>query len=75
MSEHSHLPQDLGHDEFEREVRGYSRRQVDETLAGLRIAMRTAEDSKRDLEVRLSQTLDDLERMKLELSTSWPGLP
>lgn len=70
MSEHSHLPQDLGHDEFEREVRGYSRRQVDETLAGLRLAMRTAEDSKRDFEVRLSQTLDEMERLKLELSAA-----
>jgi len=70
MSEHSHLPQDLGHDEFEREVRGYSRRQVDETLAGLRIAMRSAEDSKRDMEVRLSQALDDIERLKLELSAA-----
>jgi chromosome segregation ATPase len=70
MSEHSHLPPDLGHDEFEREVRGYSRRQVDETLAGLRLAMRTAEESKRDLEVRLSQTLDEMERLKLELSAA-----
>jgi cell division septum initiation protein DivIVA len=70
MSEHSHLPPDLGHDEFEREVRGYSRRQVDETLAGLRLAMRTIEEGKRDLEVRLSQALDESERLKLELSAA-----
>jgi cell division septum initiation protein DivIVA len=70
MSEHSHLPADLGHDEFEREVRGYSRRQVDETLAGLRLGLRTVEEGKRDLEVRLSQALDDTERIKLELSAA-----
>jgi chromosome segregation ATPase len=70
MSEHSHLPADLGHDEFEREVRGYSRRQVDETLAGLRLAMRTIEEGKRDLETRLSQALDESERLKLELSAA-----
>jgi F0F1-type ATP synthase membrane subunit b/b' len=70
MSEHSHLSADLGHDEFEREVRGYSRRQVEETLAGLRLGMRTVEEGKRDLEVRLSQALDDNERIKLELSAA-----
>ncbi len=70
MSEHSHLPADLGHDEFEREVRGYSRRQVEETLAQLRLGLRTLEDGKRDLEVRLSQSLDETERLKLELSAA-----
>ncbi|HXW45193.1 MAG TPA: hypothetical protein VEL03_10420, partial [Streptosporangiaceae bacterium] len=70
MSEHSHLSADLGHDEFEREVRGYSRRQVDETLAGLRLSMRTLEDGKHDLEDRLSQALDENERLKLELSAA-----
>jgi F0F1-type ATP synthase membrane subunit b/b' len=70
MSEHSHLSAELGHDEFEREVRGYSRRQVDETLAGLRLSIRTTEDGKRDLEDRLSQALDENERLKLELSAA-----
>jgi len=70
MSEHSHLPADLGHDEFEREVRGYSRRQVDETLAHLRLGIRTLEDGRRDLEDRLSQALDENERLKLELSAA-----
>ena len=51
-------------------MRGYSRRQVDETLAGLRLAMRAIEEGKRDLEVRLSQALDDGERLKLELSAA-----
>ncbi len=70
MSEHSHLSADLGHDEFEREVRGYSRRQVDETLAGLRLSIRTLEDGKRDLEDRLSQALDESEQLKLDLSAA-----
>jgi F0F1-type ATP synthase membrane subunit b/b' len=69
MSEHSQVS-DFGHDEFEREVRGYSRRQVEETLAGLRLGLRTLEDGKRDLEVRLSQALDENERLKLELSAA-----
>ena len=70
MSEHSHLPAELEQDEFEREVRGYSRRQVDNTLAGLRNSLRMMEDGRRDLEVRLSQALDEMERLKLELSAA-----
>jgi cell division septum initiation protein DivIVA len=71
MSEQGHLSADLGHeDQFEREMRGYSRRAVDEYVAALRIDLRTLEDSKRDLETRLSQALDDLERLKLELSAA-----
>jgi cell division septum initiation protein DivIVA len=71
MSEQGHLSADLGHeDQFEREMRGYSRRAVDEYVAALRIDMRALEESKRDLEDRLSQGLDDLERLKLELSAA-----
>jgi len=71
MSEHSHLSADLGHDDqFEREMRGYSRRAVDEYVAALRIDLRTLEEGKRDLENRLSQALDDTERLKLELSAA-----
>jgi cell division septum initiation protein DivIVA len=71
MTEHSHLSVDLGHeDQFEREMRGYSRRAVDEYVAALRIELRALEDSKRDLEDRLSQALDQAERLKLELASA-----
>ena len=71
MSEHGHLSADLGHDDqFEREMRGYSRRAVDEYVAALRIDLRSLEDGKRDLEDRLSQALDESERIKLELSAA-----
>jgi len=71
MSEQSHLSSDLGHDDqFEREMRGYSRRAVDEYVAALRIDLRGLEDGKRDLEDRLSQALDETERFKLELSAA-----
>src|SRR5580698_538810 len=71
MSEHTHLSADLGHeDQFEREMRGYNRREVDEFVAGLRLNLRLIEDSKRDMENRLSQSLDELERLRLELSTA-----
>ena len=71
MSEQSHLSSDLGHDDqFEREMRGYSRRAVDEYVAALRIDLRGLEDGKRDLEDRLSQSLDETERLKLELSAA-----
>jgi cell division septum initiation protein DivIVA len=71
MSEQGHLSADLGHeDQFEREMRGYSRRAVDEYVAALRIDLRSLEEGKRDLEDRLSQALDDLERLKLELSAA-----
>ncbi len=71
MSEQGHLSADLGHDDqFEREMRGYNRREVDEAIAALRISVRSLEDGKRDLQDRLSQTLDDMERLKLELSTA-----
>ncbi|MGO8962037.1 MAG: hypothetical protein ACLQFR_32390 [Streptosporangiaceae bacterium] len=71
MSEQGHLSADLGHDDqFEREMRGYNRREVDEAIAALRITVRSLEDGKRDLQDRLSQALDDVERLKLELSTA-----
>ncbi len=74
MSEHSHLSADLGHDDqFEREMRGYSRRAVDEYVAALRIDLRSLEEGKRDLEDRLSQALDESERLKLELSAARSG--
>ena len=71
MSEQGHLSADLGHDDqFEREMRGYSRRAVDEYVAALRIDLRGLEDGKHDLEDRLSQALDEVERIKLELSSA-----
>src|SRR5580704_19450670 len=71
MSEQTHLSADLGHeDQFEREMRGYNRREVDETVAALRLNMRLLEDGKRDMEDRLSQALDELERLRLELSAA-----
>ncbi len=71
MTEQVHLSGDLGHDDqFEREMRGYNRRAVDEYVAALRIDLRSLEDSKRDLEDRLSQALDENERIKLDLSSA-----
>jgi hypothetical protein len=71
MSEHSHLSADLGHDgQFALERRGYSRMQVDEAVAQLRLEMRGLQDGRRDLEDRLSQALDENERLKLELSAA-----
>ena len=62
MSEHSELFSDLGQEElFEREMRGYNRRRVDEFVARNRSQVR-------DLEYRLSQTLDDNEQLTLELA-------
>lgn len=71
MSEHSHLPADPGHDgQFALERRGYSRMQVDEAIAQLRMENRGLQDGRHDLEDRLSQALDELERLKLELSAA-----
>src|SRR5579859_7151997 len=50
-------------DPFEVQMRGYSRRQVDEFVARSR-------NHVRDLEERLSRSLDDVERLRLELSTA-----
>src|SRR5215471_13665360 len=71
MSEHSPLSADFGPEgQFAMERRGYSRMQVDEAVAQLRLEMRGLLDSRRDLEDRLSQALDESERLKLQLSAA-----
>jgi cell division septum initiation protein DivIVA len=50
-------------DAFEVQMRGYSRRQVDEFVAKSRSQIR-------DLEERLSRSLDEAERLRLELSAA-----
>jgi cell division septum initiation protein DivIVA len=63
MSEHNDFHADPNHEDlFEREMRGYSRRRVDEFVAKTRSQVR-------DMEERLSQTLDANERLRLELSS------
>ena len=52
---------------FEVQMRGYSRRQVDEFVARSR-------GQTRDLEERLSQSLDETERVRLELTAARQGL-
>jgi cell division septum initiation protein DivIVA len=52
---------------FEVQMRGYSRRQVDEFVARSR-------SQSRDLEERLSQALDETERVRLELTAARQGL-
>ena len=70
MSEQSHFS-DLGYEgQFGLERRGYNRLQVDEAIAQLRLEVRGQEDGRRDMEVRLSQALDEIERLKLELSAA-----
>ena len=64
MTEHTDLIPDLdSEDAFEVQMRGYSRRQVNEFVARSR-------SQTRDLEERLSRSLDEMERLKLELSAS-----
>ena len=64
MSEHTDHFADASHeDQFEKEMRGYSRRQVDEFVA-------RARSQSHDLEDRLSRALDDNERLRLELSSA-----
>jgi cell division septum initiation protein DivIVA len=63
MSEHTDSHADAGQHDFDREVRGYSRRQVDERLAQLTIESRRLQDD-------YSRVLDDNERLKLELSAA-----
>ena len=64
MSEHADIVPGLAQDDqFEMQMRGYSRRQVDEFVARSR-------NHARDLEERLSRALDDVERLRLELSTA-----
>ncbi|HEY2576816.1 MAG TPA: hypothetical protein VGI74_10960 [Streptosporangiaceae bacterium] len=50
-------------DPFEVQMRGYSRRQVDEFVARSR-------NHARDVEERLARSLDEVERLRLELSTA-----
>ena len=64
MTNDADLMPDLGQeDAFEVQMRGYSRRQVDEFVARTRSQIR-------DLEERLSRSLDDTERVRLELSAA-----
>ncbi len=64
MTNDSDLMSDLGQeDAFEVQMRGYSRRQVDEFVARTRSQIR-------ELEERLSRSLDDTERVRLELSAA-----
>ena len=64
MTNDADLMPDLGQeDAFEVQMRGYSRRQVDEFVARARSQIR-------DLEQRLSRSVDDTERARLELSTA-----
>jgi cell division septum initiation protein DivIVA len=63
MSEHTDLLAESGQEDlFEKEMRGYSRRRVDEFVAKNRSQIR-------DLEDRLSHELDANERLRLELSS------
>ena len=62
MNENSDLLPNLLHEEFEMQMRGYSRRQVDDF-----VARRNSEI--RDLEQRLARSLDDSEQLRRELST------
>src|SRR6266542_2882537 len=64
MTDQTDLLSDLGQeDTFEKEMRGYSRRQVDEFVARSR-------SQARDLEEQLSRSLDEIERLRLELSSA-----
>jgi cell division septum initiation protein DivIVA len=64
MTNDADLMPDLGQeDAFEVQMRGYSRRQVDEFVARARSQIR-------NLEERLSRSVDDTERARLELSTA-----
>jgi cell division septum initiation protein DivIVA len=68
MTNDADLIPDLDHeDAFEVQMRGYSRRQVDEFVARSR-------SQTRGLEERLSHTLGELERMRLELAATRQGL-
>jgi cell division septum initiation protein DivIVA len=62
MNENSDLLPNLLHEEFEMQMRGYSRRQVDDF-----VARRNSEI--RELEQRLARTLDETEHLRRELST------
>ena len=64
MNDNSDLLPNLVHeDAFEMQMRGYSRRQVDEFIARCRSQIR-------DLEQRLARSLDDSEELKRDLATA-----
>jgi len=64
MTEHSELlPNLLDEDAFEVQMRGYSRRQVDEFVARTR-------SQTRDLEERLARALDDSEQVRQQLAVA-----
>jgi cell division septum initiation protein DivIVA len=64
MNDNSDLLPNLTHeDAFEMQMRGYSRRQVDEFIARCRSQIR-------DLEQRLARSLDDSEELKSDLATA-----
>ncbi|MBV9451548.1 MAG: hypothetical protein JO345_37245 [Streptosporangiaceae bacterium] len=64
MNDNSDLLPNLAHDDaFEVQLRGYSRRQVDEFLARCRSQIR-------DLEQRLTRALDDSEELRRDLATA-----
>ena len=62
MNENSDLLPNLLHEEFEMQMRGYSRRQVDDFVA-------RRNNEIRELEQRLARSLDDSEHLRRELST------
>jgi cell division septum initiation protein DivIVA len=62
MNENSDLLPNLLHEEFEMQMRGYSRRQVDDF-----VARRNSEI--RELEQRLARSLDETEHLRREVST------
>jgi cell division septum initiation protein DivIVA len=62
MNENSDLLPSLLHEEFEMQMRGYSRRQVDDYVA-------RRNNEIRELEQRLARTLDETEHLRRELST------
>lgn len=61
MNENSDLLPNFMHEEFEMQMRGYSRRQVDEYVA-------RRNNEVRDLEQRLARTLEESEHLRRELS-------
>ncbi len=64
MNDNSDLLPNLSHeDAFEMQMRGYSRRQVDEFIARCRSQIR-------DLEQRLARSLDDAEELRRDLATA-----
>jgi cell division septum initiation protein DivIVA len=62
MNENSDLLPNLLHEEFEMQMRGYSRRQVDDFVA-------RRNNEIRELEQRLARTLDETEHLRREIST------